>query len=203
MPIIAVTGGIAAGKSTVVREFAALGATVVDADQLSRDAVAPGSPGLARIRERFGDGVIAGDGSLDRAALGRAIFHDDEARKALNGIVHPEVQRLSAERFAEALRADPDAVVIYDIPLLAESGRTDEFDAVVVVFAPEEVRLRRLIDLRGMSESDARARIRAQATDAERAAIATWTIDTSGDLSTTVAQARELWPSLCSAQHRR
>ncbi len=197
MTLIGLTGGIAAGKSTIGRRLAELGAIRIDADQLARDAVAVGSPGLARVAEAFGaDRVIRSDGSLDRAALGAIVFADAEALARLNGIVHPEVQRLFAGAQAAALAADPDAVVVYEIPLLVEAARELPFDLVVVAEAPSEVRVARMVELRGMSEADARGRIANQASDAERRAVADVVIDTAGTEAETLAQVDALWDRL-------
>ena len=198
MRIIGLTGGIAAGKSTVSSRFAEHGAVVVDADQLARDAVAPGSPGLQGVRERFGDAVIAPDGSLDRPALGAVVFADPEARTALEGITHPEVWRLAQQRFDAAEAADPDAVVVYDVPLLAEAkgSRPLRFDAVVVVDAPAAVRIERLVEHRGMRREDAERRVAAQASDADRLALADHVVDATGTLEQTIRSADEVWARL-------
>ena len=197
MRLIALTGGIASGKSLVSARLAELGAVVVDADLLAREAVAPGTPGLQRIAEAFGAELVREDGSLDRAGLGAIVFGDPDRLAALNAIVHPEVRRLSHEAFARAARVDPDAVVVYDVPLLAESGRREEgFDRVVVVTAPEEERIRRMMRLRGMTEDEARARIGSQASEEARRAIATDVIDNSGSIEDTLAQVDALWRSL-------
>jgi dephospho-CoA kinase len=196
--IIGLTGGIAAGKSTVSRRFAGHGAVVVDADQLARDAVAPGSPGLQAVREHFGDTVIAPDGSLDRPALGAVVFADPEARRALEAITHPEVWRLAQQRFDAAEAADPDAVVVYDVPLLAEAQGTRplRFDAVVVVDAPAAVRIERLVEHRGMRRDDAERRVAAQASDADRLALADHVVDATGTLDQTIRSADEVWARL-------
>lgn len=195
MQLIALTGGIASGKSTIGKRFEALGAVRIDADQLARDAVAPGSPGLAAIARRFGDDFLLADGSLDRARLGSVVFADPEALAALNAIVHPEVQRLLTERLAEEERRDAQAVVIYEIPLLAETeqARTQHFDSIVVAEAPAELRVRRMVELRGMTEAEARGRIANQASDAERRSLADDIIDTSGSEAHTIAQVDALW----------
>ncbi|QDW63301.1 dephospho-CoA kinase [Oerskovia sp. KBS0722] len=190
---VGLTGGIAAGKSVALDRFAELGACVIDADVLAREAVAPGSVGLEEVVEAFGDGVLAPDGSLDRARLGTIVFGDDEARRRLNGIVHPEVRRLSAEREALVAARDPRAVVVHDIPLLVETGQAESFHLVAVVVAPEDVRLRRLVTSRGMSEDEARARIAAQATDAERLAVADVTLDGSDTPEALRAEVDALW----------
>ncbi|KQS07807.1 dephospho-CoA kinase [Curtobacterium sp. Leaf183] len=198
MRIIGLTGGIAAGKSTVSGRWAELGAVVVDADRLARQAVAPGSPGLARVAERFGPDVIAPDGSLDRPALGAVVFSDPAARRDLERITHPEVWRLAQQAFDSAAAADPDAVVVYDVPLLAEArgSRPLRFDAVVVVDAPAAVRVRRLVEHRGMDEAEAERRIGAQASDAERLALADHVVDATGTLDQTLASADAVWQRL-------
>lgn len=195
MYVIGLTGGIAAGKSTVTRRLAELGAVTLDADQLAREAVAPGSAGLAAIRERFGEGVIAADGSLDRPALGALIFADDDARLALNGITHPAILELFRARLRAAEVADPDAVVVYDVPLMVETGgrRGGMFEYVIVVEAPAEQRLARMMELRGLSREEAERRIASQASDAERRAIADVVIDSGGTLDETIRQTDAVW----------
>lgn len=193
MPLIALTGGIASGKSTIASRLAEHGAIVVDADAIVREVQSPGSPVLAAIAAEFGAEMIRDDGSLDRAALGARVFGHPERIAALNAIVHPAVQAESARRFAEAFAADPDAVVVYDVPLLAEARAGDRWDLVVVAEAPEDTRVARLIGLRGMTEADARARIRSQAGDAERRALADVVVDTGGELAATIAQADAVW----------
>lgn len=200
MDVIGLTGGIAAGKSTVARQLAERGAVIIDADALARSAVEPGSPGLAAVREHFGDEVIAPDGSLDRAALGQLIFGDEEARTALNAIVHPEVARLYRERLNELELEHPDAIVIYDVPLLVEARSAGEFALIVVVHAPAEVRIDRLVALRGIDRASAEKRVSAQATDDERLAIADVVIDTSGTLESTASQVDALWNQLVARQ---
>ncbi|MBT2503234.1 dephospho-CoA kinase [Curtobacterium sp. ISL-83] len=200
MRIIGLTGGIAAGKSTVSKRWAEHGAVVVDADRLARDAVAPGSPGLARVAERFGSSVLAPDGSLDRPALGAIVFADVAARKDLEAITHPEVWRLAQLAFDAAAAADPEAIVVYDVPLLAEAqgSRPLRFDAVVVVDAPAAQRVERLVAHRGMSRTEAERRVAAQASDEERLALADEVVDATGALERTVASADEVWARIAS-----
>ena len=186
---VGLTGGIGAGKSTVAARFAHLGAVVTDADEMAREVVEPGTPGLAALVSAFGSAVLAGDGSLDRAALAAIAFGDDDARARLNGIVHP----LIAARTAELLAALPqDAVWVHDVPLLVENGLAPAYHLVVVVSAPVDVRVGRL-EARGMGEHDARARIRAQATDEQRRAVADVWIDNSGTLEQTRAAVDACW----------
>ncbi len=188
---IGLTGGIGSGKSTVAELLASYGAVIIDADVLAREAVAPGTPGLARVVEQFGSEVLAPDGSLDRPRLGALVFADPDRLAALNAIVHPYVRQRSEELTAAA---SPDAVVVQVIPLLVENGLTD-FDEVVVVDASEETQLRRLTE-RGMDRADARARIAAQATRGQRRAAADMVIDNDGDLAGLRAQVDRLWAGL-------
>ncbi|KQQ19694.1 dephospho-CoA kinase [Rathayibacter caricis DSM 15933] len=196
MHLVALTGGIASGKSTVARRLAEHGAVVVDADRLAREVVEPGEPALGAIAERFGASMLRKDGTLDRAALGALIFSDAQARADLNAITHPAVTTRSQRLFAAAAEADPHAVVVYDVPLLAEGRGVGEFDEVVVVHAPQDVRIERLVTLRGLSETEARARVTSQASDEERLALADRVLDSSGTLEQTLARADALWAEL-------
>ncbi|NYD66241.1 dephospho-CoA kinase [Agromyces atrinae] len=194
MYVIALTGGIASGKSTVARRLVEHGAVLIDSDVLARRVVEPGTPGLAAIREAFGPEVLRPDGTLDREALGARIFHDDEARRTLNAIVHPAVKELGARLRAEAVAANPAAIIVHDIPLLVESGRADEpFDLVIVTEAPKKTRIARLVDERGLDPVHADARVESQATDEERRAIADVVIDTSGSIAKTMSQVDAVW----------
>jgi dephospho-CoA kinase len=196
MPLVALTGGIASGKSTIARRLAEHGAVLVDADQVVRDVQLPGSPVLAAIATEFGDVMLRSDGSLDRAALGSRVFGDPAAVQRLNAIVHPAVRLESQRQFDEAFAADPDAVVVYDVPLLVEARLNDPWDLIVVAHAAADVRRRRLVDLRGLSEQDAAARIASQVSDQERLGLADVVIDTAGSLEDTLRQADELWAGL-------
>ena len=196
MPLIALTGGIASGKSTIAARLAQHGAVIVDADRIVREVQEPGTPVLARIAEEFGPGVIRVDGSLDRAALGARVFGDADALARLNAIVHPAVKAESARRFSAAFEQDPQAVVVYDVPLLVEARVDDPWDLVVVADSPASVRERRLVELRGMDPSEARSRIAAQASDEQRRSIADVVIDTSGSIAETERQADDLWRRL-------
>ncbi|MDN5746387.1 MAG: dephospho-CoA kinase [Nocardioidaceae bacterium] len=185
---VGLTGGIASGKSTVSSMLAELGAVVIDADQLAREVVARGTPGLNQVVEAFGADVLTAEGDLDRPKVGALVFADEDLRRRLEGIIHP----LVFVRYAELeAAAPPEGIVIHDIPLLVESGRAEEFDAVIVVDAPEEVQIERMIRDRGASAEDARARIAAQATREQRRAVATYLIDNTGtreDLRQRVAE---------------
>ena len=177
MTRVGLTGGVASGKSTVSAMLAELGATVIDADQLAREVVARGTRGLARVVEAFGRDVLTPEGDLDRAKVGEIVFTDEAKRAVLEGIVHP----LVFERYAELEAGAPrEGVVVHDIPLLAESGRADTFDAVIVVEAPAEVQVERMLRDRGWTRADAEARIAAQATPEQRRAIATHLIVNTG-----------------------
>ncbi|NLE81887.1 MAG: dephospho-CoA kinase [Rhodococcus sp.] len=187
---VGLTGGIGAGKSTVSKVLAELGAVIVDADLIAREVVEPGSPGLTALVDRFGDGILDSAGALDRPALAALAFADDESRTALNAIVHPLVGKRTAEKVAEA---PADAVVVQDIPLLVEGGMGPAFNLVAVVYVDAEERVHRLVGSRGMPESDARARISAQADDDQRRRAADIWLDNSGVPGALEPQIRELW----------
>ena len=191
---VALTGGLGAGKSTVARLLADHGAIIVDADALAREVVQAGTSGFAAVVARFGRDIVGPNGELDRQALARLVFADDSARADLNAIIHPLVAQRSRELMA---RVPDDAIVVYDVPLLAEAERADEFDVVVVVDAAESTRLERLRE-RGLPAEQARERIAAQATDEQRRAIAHELIRNDGDLAELLAQVDELWQRLTS-----
>ena len=190
---VGLTGGIASGKSTVSAILRELGGVVIDADQLARDVVAPGTPGLESVVGEFGRDVLTGTGELDRPAVARIVFADDAARKRLEGIIHPlvfeEVARLESE-------APAGALVVHDIPLLAESGRADTFDAVVVVDAPPELQVARMVRDRGWSEDEAQSRMAAQSSREDRLAIATYVIENSGSLEELRHQVEDVYAKL-------
>ncbi len=190
---VGLTGGVASGKSTVAAELDALGATVIDADQLAKEVVARGTPGLEAVVEAFGSEILTPEGDLDRPAMGRVVFGDEEQRRRLEGIVHP----LVFERYAELEEAArPGDVVVHDIPLLVESGRAAEFDAVLVVEVPEHVQVERMTDERGWTEDDARSRIAAQATREQRRAVATYLIENTGTPEDLRRRVREVYAEL-------
>lgn len=190
---VGLTGGIGSGKSEVSRRLAARGAIVIDADKIAREVVEPGTPGLAEITQAFGDAVLRPDGSLDRQRLGSIVFADPDKLRVLNGIVHPKV----AARVDELLRSVPvDAIVVYDVPLLAENNLASQYDLVIVVDAPDEVRVRRLREFRNMAEEDARARIAVQASREERLKVADIVIDNAGSLDDLDARVAEVWDEI-------
>ncbi|WP_280353420.1 dephospho-CoA kinase [Nocardia abscessus] len=187
---IGLTGGMGAGKSTVARALADLGAVVIDSDLIAREVVEPGTEGLAALVAAFGSDILAADGSLDRPALAAKAFGDDAARAKLNSITHPLVGKRTAELIAAA---PADAIVVQDIPLLVENGLAPLMNLVLIVDVDAETRIRRLVEFRGVVESDARARISAQATDEQRRAVADVLLDNSGAPGTVEAEVRRLW----------
>jgi dephospho-CoA kinase len=192
MLMVGLTGGIGVGKSTVAALLTQRGAVTIDADEIAREVVEPGTPTLAKLVERFGPEILRPDGSLDRAALAAVAFVDDVTRKELEAITHPAIGAEFLRRVAEA---PPDAVVVHDVPLLVESKRGFEYAVVIVVEAPLETRLDRL-EARGVPRDDARRRIALQATDADRRKVATWVVDNSGDLAHLEHQITDIWAEL-------
>jgi dephospho-CoA kinase len=190
---VGLTGGIGAGKSEVSARLAAQGAVVIDADTIAREVVEPGTEGLAEVVKAFGPEVLLPNGTLDRPRLGDIVFADPELRSKLNAIVHPRV----GARMAELEQAaGPGAIVVLDVPLIAETGRTDAYDLVVVVDAPPRVQVDRLVRRRGMTREQARARMEAQASREQRLAIADIVVDNSGSLSELDRQVGDLWTEL-------
>jgi dephospho-CoA kinase len=193
MLTVGLTGGIGAGKSEVSRLLVACGAVLIDADRIAREVVEPGTPGLAAVVEAFGEEVLAADGSLDRPRLGSIVFADPDRLAVLNSIVHPLVGARSRE--LEQAAAE-DAVVVHDVPLLAENGLAGLYDVVIVVDASPETQLDRLVRLRGMTEQDARARMAAQATREQRLQIADVVIDNDVPLGELERRVEEVWADL-------
>jgi dephospho-CoA kinase len=190
---VGLTGGIASGKSTVATMLVDLGAILIDGDALAREVVARGTPGLAQVVAEFGDELLTPDGDLDRPALGRIVFSDEAARRRLEAITHP----LIFERYAELeAAAPPGALVVHDIPLLAESGRAETFDAVIVVDVPAELQLERMMLDRGWTREEAESRIAAQASREDRLAIATYVIENTGSLDDLRAQVEAVYAEL-------
>ena len=196
----ALTGGIGSGKSTVATLFVERGAFLVDADAISRSLMEPGEAVLARTVAEFGEHLLDEDGRLNRPALARIVFSDEQARLRLNSIVHPAIRERAAQ-LVEQAQSEPgfSGIILEDIPLLVESGDPSAFDGVVVVRTPLATRLERLVSSRGMREEDARARIAAQATDEQREAVATWIIDNGGSLEETAEQVRAVWEQMTAA----
>lgn len=190
---IGLTGGIGSGKSEVSRRLLGYGAVVIDADEIAREVVAPGTPGLAAVVAAFGPGVLTSNGELDRERLGEIVFADPDQRSRLNAIVHPLVGARMAEREAAA---QPGAIVVHDVPLIAENQIAGRYDLVVVVDAPEHVRLSRLTRRRGMTAEQARARMAAQASREQRLAVADLVVDNSGSLAELDYQVADLWAVL-------
>ncbi|MDD9350588.1 dephospho-CoA kinase [Mumia sp.] len=200
---VGLTGGIGSGKSAVSTLLRDRGAVIIDSDVLAREVVEPGTPGLAAVVERFGDDVLTADGQLDRPALGALVFSDLSARRDLEDIVHPLVRARGADLEAQA---GPDAVVVHDVPLLVETGQASRFDLVVVVDAPVEVQIERLVTQRGMSREEAASRIAAQASRDDRLAAADVVIDNTGSLDDLAREVEQLWTTLLSPEavrHRR
>lgn len=193
---VGLTGGIGSGKSEVARRLAARGAWLIDADAIAREVVRAGTSGFDRVIAEFGRGVVGPDGELDREALGRIVFSDDAARQRLNGIVHPLVGDRVFELLAEAEREIPDGILVNDVPLLVEGDLLDRYDLVVVVDVPVRVQLDRLVNRRGMTETDAQARIAAQATREQRLAVADLVIDNTGGLADLDNRVEEVWQDL-------
>ena len=190
---VGLTGGVASGKSTVSAMLADLGAVIVDADILAREVVARGTDGLAEVVTEFGPEVLTDDGALDRPALGALVFADADRRRALEAIIHPRVRARAAEIEAAA---PPGALVVHDIPLLAETGQAESFEAVIVVDVPTEVQLDRMVRLRGMTAEDAQARIDAQASREDRLAVATYVVDNTGTLEELRRRVVEVYAAL-------
>jgi dephospho-CoA kinase len=199
---VGLTGGIGSGKSAVAARLADRGAVLLDGDQAARAVVEPGTPGLAMIADAFGPGVLRPDGSLDRAALAKIVFADENARVLLNEITHPLIhEHMDAGEQAAVAALGPDIVVVHDVPLLAEGQRASDFDLVIVVDVPTELQVQRVVG-RGLPEDQARARMAAQATREERLAIANVVIDNSGTLADLDRRVDEVWADLLARAKR-
>lgn len=199
---VGLTGGIAVGKTTVMQTFEELGAVCFDADQIAREVVEPGTPGLEAVEAEFGRGVLAPDGSLDRAALGRIVFGDSERRARLEEILHPLIIAEQDGRIAEALARDPGAIVIVDAALMVESGSYKRFDYLVVVYCEPEVQIERLMARNGLSREEALRRIAAQMPQEEKVRLADLTIETSGSLEETRRATAAVWEELLRLNSR-
>lgn len=189
---VGLTGGMGSGKSTVATRLAQLGATVIDADAIAREIVEPGQPALAELAERFGEEILTDDGALDRAELARRAFVDAESTEALNAITHPRIAERTAEYYRQAAAAAAP-VVVYDMPLLFEKGLEADQDLVLVVHAPEELRIQRLVESRGVDREDAARRIAAQLDDATRIAKADVVLDNTASVAKLQAQVDRAW----------
>ena len=196
MLTVGLTGGIGSGKSEVSKRLIELGAVVIDADKIAREVVEPGTPGLRDVVATFGSDVLLPDGTLDREGLGRIVFGAPDKLAALNAIVHPLVGERIAAIMAEVERDHPDAVVVYDVPLLVENNLQDRYDVVVVVAASTDTQLARLTGERGMRAEDAQARIAAQAPLDAKLAVADYVIDNDGDLNALDEQVGQVWRDL-------
>jgi dephospho-CoA kinase len=199
MFLIGLTGGIAAGKSTVAKRWVEHGAIEIDADSLARDVVQPGSEGLKKVVQAFGGSVIDDSGELNRKALGKLIFESDEKRLLLNSILHPLIKQLSADHLK---KFDDDAIVIYNVPLLVEAEVDHDFNLVVTVEAPEDEQIKRLVETRGLSELEAKRRIAAQAKPIERAARADRILNSNQDINLLLRDADNLWREIVTIAKR-
>lgn len=195
MRVIAITGGIGSGKSTVRRMFEELGALGIDADELAREVVQPGSKGARLLRDVFGSEFFKEDGQLDRKRMAEKVFADPDARRQLEQILHPLIRTAERKRIHDILQTDPKAVVVMEIPLLAEAGRSGDYDWVILVTAPEGVRSDRLVQSGRYSPDQAAARMATQTGDRERRKVATWVVDNGGDLESTARQVRKIYRS--------
>ncbi len=192
---VGLTGNVGAGKSTTVSLFASWGATIIDTDVLAREVVTPGSPALAEVRRLWGDDVIAADGELDRAAMRRIVFSDTEARRRLEAILHPAIRERSRELFVEA-EARGDRIAIGVVPLLFEAGLETEYDVVLLIDAPLEQRIERLVNKRGLSADEARAIADAQMPAQEKRTLADFIIDNDSDITSLERHAWETWKEI-------
>jgi len=195
---VGLTGGIGSGKSTVAAMFADLGAVVVDADEIARRIVEPGSPVLSRLAEEFGPDILAADGSLLRGELARRAFASQRATRHLNEITHPAIRELAEVEISDGEEISPTGIVVYEMPLLVETGQVSLVDVVVVVDVPESLQVERAV-ARGLTESDVRDRMKQQASRADRAAAADIVIDNNGDLANTQTQVEKAWETVQSS----
>jgi dephospho-CoA kinase len=199
MKVIAITGGIGSGKSTVRRMFEELGAIGIDADELARQVVKPGSEGARLLREAFGSQFFDSEGRLDRRRMAAKVFDDPKARLRIETILHPLIRAAERKLLQDIQHEKPEAVVAVEIPLLAEGGRSKEYNSVVLVTAPEEIRISRLVESGTYSKDEAVSRMASQAEDRDREDVATWTVDNGGDLDLTMDQARKIYETLTNA----
>ena len=199
MQVIAITGGIGSGKSTVRRMFEELGAFGIDADELARQVVQPGSEGARLLREAFGSQFFDSEGRLDRRQMAAKVFDDPQARLKIEALLHPLIRAAERKLLKDIQHEKPEAVVAVEIPLLAEGGRSKEYNSVVLVTAPEEIRISRLVESGKYSSDEAVARIASQAEDRDRENVATWTVDNGGELDQTARQVRKIYEAAICA----
>jgi dephospho-CoA kinase len=196
MPVIAITGGIGSGKSTVRRIFEKMGALGIDADELARQVVEPGTEGARLLEEEFGSRFFDKEGHLLRKQMAEKVFEDPQARLTLEGILHPLIRAAEKELLESINCEKPGAVVVVEIPLLAEGGRSKEYSGVVLVTAPEQVRISRLVESGKYSSDEAVSRMASQAAHGAREAVATWTVDNAGELDHTAGQVRKIYRTI-------
>lgn len=194
--IAGLTGGIASGKSTVARFFGKLGARVIDADELARKVVEPGTPGWREVIEAFGEEYVTPTGELDRKKLARLVFHDPKAKKRLESIIHPRVLALREEITREILREDPQALIIFDVPLLVEAGLHKKVDRVIVVWVPREIQIKRLVERDNLTRREAEKRLANQMPLDEKLPFAHYVVDNSGSLEATEEQVKKIYREL-------
>lgn len=190
---IGLTGGIASGKSTVSAYLVAMGAVLIDADQIAREVVLPGTPALNKIEQLFGTEVITEEGTLNRKKLGELVFANESSRKLLEGILHPEIREIMNQRMNQLEADNPRRLVVVDVPLLYESGLASMFEKVMLVFVPREIQLERLMNRDGLSRGQAEARLEAQMPIEQKVQLADFVIDNSGTLEETGAQLQQFW----------
>jgi dephospho-CoA kinase len=198
VPVIAITGGLGSGKSTVREIFEKLGAAGIDADQLAREVVQPGTEGAEKVREAFGGDCFNRQGRLDRRKLGSAVFSDKAALRKLESILHPLIREAESRLIAEHLQREPGRLVVVEIPLLTEGGRASAYDGIILVTAPEKVRLERLVGSGRYNHREARERMRFQVSDSERLNLAHWTVDNGGTTKQTKMQVETIYRELKS-----
>jgi dephospho-CoA kinase len=198
MPVIAITGGLGSGKSAVREIFEGLGAKGIDTDQLAREAVEPGTDGARMVREAFGENCFNHQGRLDRKKMAAFVFHDRAALRKLESILHPLIRQAESRLVADCMKNDPGRVVVVEVPLLAEGGRAKDYDGIVLVTAPEEVRLQRLVKSGKYEGEEALDRMKVQVSDNEREMVASWTIDNGGTMEETKSQVEKIYDDLKS-----
>ena len=200
MPVIAITGGIGSGKSSVRKMFEEFGAYGIDADELARKVVEPGTEGAGKLLEVFGPDFFDDEGNLDRRQMARKVFGDPGARRTIESLLHPLIRSAEKDLLEEFTQRTPDAVVVVEIPLLAEGGRSKEYDGVILVTAPEDVRVSRLVEAGKYDYDEAAARMTSQVDDGEREKFADWTVDNGGDREETKKQVKKIYQALVSSR---